>query len=80
MEQVAILQERSELIEAQLAETTSQLHELKLRQKQLEARNQLLEKVAVMNKQNIEFSGDLQHEHWVRSANVNRSWPSTAAQ
>ena len=38
-------------MEAQLCETTSQLHELKLRQKQLEARNNLLEKVAVLNTQ-----------------------------
>ena len=49
------LQERSQSIEAQLAETTSQLHELRLRQRQLEARNSLLEKVAVLNKQQ---SGD----------------------
>ena len=39
------------MIETQLAETTQQLQELKLRQKQLEARNHLLEKVAVLNKQ-----------------------------
>ncbi|DBA68459.1 hypothetical protein WJX79_009497 [Trebouxia sp. C0005] len=43
--------ERSETIEAQLATTTSQLHALKLRQRQLEARNDLLEKVAALNKQ-----------------------------
>lgn len=43
--------ERSETIEAQLAATTSQLHALKLRQRQLEARNDLLEKVAALNKQ-----------------------------
>lgn len=43
--------ERSVTMEAQLFETTSQLHELKLRQKQLEARNNLLEKVAVLNTQ-----------------------------
>ena len=45
------VQERSQSIEAQLAETTSQLHELRLRQRQLEARNSLLEKVAALNKQ-----------------------------
>lgn len=42
--------ERSQTIEAQLAETTSQLHDLRLRQKQLEARNHLLE-LAAANKQ-----------------------------
>ncbi|DBA92181.1 hypothetical protein WJX77_001073 [Trebouxia sp. C0004] len=42
--------ERSQTIEAQLAETTSQLHDLRLRQRQLEARNQLLE-LAAANKQ-----------------------------
>jgi len=36
-------QERSQNIEAQLAETTSQLHTLRLRQRQLEAQNHLLE-------------------------------------
>jgi len=46
-----LAQERSETIEAQLAATTSQLHDLKLRQRQLEARNDLLEKVAALNKQ-----------------------------
>ncbi len=46
-----LLQERTETVEAQLAETTAQLHELKLRQRQLEARNNLLEKVAALNKQ-----------------------------
>lgn len=35
----------------QLDETTAQLHELKLKQKQLEQRNFLLEKVAALNKQ-----------------------------
>lgn len=44
------LQERSANIEAQLAETTSQLQHLKLRQRQLEARNRLLE-LAAANKQ-----------------------------
>ncbi|DBA68454.1 TPA: hypothetical protein ACH3X2_013746 [Trebouxia sp. C0005] len=41
--------ERSQNIECQLAETTSQLQALKLRQRQLEARNQLLE-LAAANK------------------------------
>ncbi|DBB14398.1 TPA: hypothetical protein ACH3X3_004698 [Trebouxia sp. C0006] len=43
--------ERSTTTEAQLAETTSQLHNLKLRQKELEARNALLEKLARLDKQ-----------------------------
>jgi len=44
------VQERSSNIEAQLAETTSQLHNLRLRQSQLEAQNHLLE-LAVPNNQ-----------------------------
>ncbi|DBA66318.1 TPA: hypothetical protein ACH3X2_002313 [Trebouxia sp. C0005] len=43
--------ERSSTTEAQLAETTSQLHNLKLKQKELEARNALLEKLARLDKQ-----------------------------
>ncbi|KAL3132930.1 hypothetical protein ABBQ38_006844 [Trebouxia sp. C0009 RCD-2024] len=43
--------ERCHTIEAQLSETTKQLHELRVRQKQLEARNALLEKVAKLTKQ-----------------------------
>jgi len=42
------VQERSSNVEAQLAETTSQLHDLRLRQSQLEAQNHLLE-LAVPN-------------------------------
>ncbi len=42
------VQERSSNIEAQLAETSSQLHDLRLRQSQLEAQNHLLE-LAVPN-------------------------------
>lgn len=42
---------KSQTIEAQLADTTAQLNELKVKQKQLEARNALLEKVATMNRQ-----------------------------
>lgn len=42
---------KSQTIEVQLAETTAQLNELKLKQKQLEARNALLEKVAALNRQ-----------------------------
>ena len=45
------VQERSQTVEAQLAETTKQLHDLRVRQKQLEARNALLEKVAKLNQQ-----------------------------
>lgn len=48
---LASAQERSHTIEAQLSETTKQLHELRIRQRQLEARNALLEKVAKLNKQ-----------------------------
>jgi regulator of replication initiation timing len=44
-----ISQERAQTIEAQLAETAKQLHDLKLRQGQLEARNHLLE-LAASNK------------------------------
>ncbi len=46
-----LAQERSSTTEAQLAETTSQLHNLKVRQKELEARNALLEKLARLDKQ-----------------------------
>ncbi len=46
-----LVQERSTTTEAQLAETTSQLHNLKLKQKELEARNALLEKLARLDKQ-----------------------------
>lgn len=45
------MQAKSQTIEAQLAETTAQLNELKVKQKQLEARNMLLEKVAALNRQ-----------------------------
>ena len=48
---VKTVQERSHNIEAQLSETTKQLHDLRMRQKQLEARNALLEKVAKLNQQ-----------------------------
>ncbi|KAL3162038.1 hypothetical protein ABBQ38_009107 [Trebouxia sp. C0009 RCD-2024] len=43
--------ERAQTTEAQLAETTSQLHNLRLKQRELEARNSLLEKIATLNKQ-----------------------------
>ena len=43
-------QARSKSIETQLAEATAQVRELKVKQGQLEARNQLLEKVAMLNK------------------------------
>ena len=36
---------------SQLDETSAQLHELKVKQRQLEQRNFLLEKVAALNKQ-----------------------------
>lgn len=50
----------------QLDETTAQLRELKLKQKQLEQRNFLLEKVASLNKQQPLFNADsdaLQVQH-----------------
>ena len=45
-----LLQARSRSIETQLAEATTQLRDLRTKQSQLEARNQLLEKVALLNK------------------------------
>ena len=51
MLQIVFVQERSQNIEIQLSETTKQLHELRVRQKQLEARNALLEKVAKLHQQ-----------------------------
>ena len=45
------VQERDQTLEAQLAETTNQLHNLRLKQRELEARNSLLEKVAALNRQ-----------------------------
>ena len=44
-----LLQARSRSIETQLAEATTALHEMKAKHSQLEARNQLLEKVARLN-------------------------------
>ena len=44
-------QERDQTIEAQLAETTSELRSLRLKQRELEARNNLLEKVAALSRQ-----------------------------
>ncbi len=41
-----LLQAQSRSMEAQLADTTAQLRELKLQQEKLEARNSLLEQVA----------------------------------
>ena len=43
--------ERAQTTEMQLAEATSQLHDLRLKQRELEARNSLLEKIAALNKQ-----------------------------
>ncbi|KAL0055380.1 hypothetical protein WJX82_011516 [Trebouxia sp. C0006] len=45
--------ERSHTAEAKLLETTAQLEELQVRQRHLEARNLLLEKVARLNKQTV---------------------------
>ncbi|DBA97104.1 TPA: hypothetical protein ACH3X1_014875 [Trebouxia sp. C0004] len=45
--------ERSHTAEAKLLETTAQLEELQVRQRQLEVRNLLLEKVARLNKQTV---------------------------
>lgn len=47
------VQERSHTAEAKLLETTAQLEQLQLRQKQLEARNVLLEKISRLNKQTV---------------------------
>ena len=44
------LQARSRSIETQLAEATAALREMRTKHGQLEARNQLLEKVALLNK------------------------------
>ena len=46
-----LTQERDQTTEAQLAETTSELRNLRLKQRELEARNNLLEKVASLSKQ-----------------------------
>ena len=48
-----VAQERSHTAEAKLQETTTQLEELQVKQRQLEARNLLLEKVARLNKQTV---------------------------
>ena len=45
------VQERSSTTEVQLAETASELQKLKIRQRELEARNALLEQLANLNKQ-----------------------------
>lgn len=45
-----MLQARSRSIETQLAETTAALRDMRAKHSQLEVRNQLLEKVAVLNK------------------------------
>ena len=63
---------------SQLDETTAQLHELKLKQRQLQARNHLLEKLAVLNKeettqvvQQAPSQGTIQvHEFWFCVAGV----------
>ena len=47
------MQERSHTAEAKLQATTTQLEELQVKQRQLEARNLLLEKVARLNKQTV---------------------------
>jgi len=69
-------QERSANIEAQLAEATSQLQHLRLRQRQLEARNRLLE-LAAANKQSASpasapqrglQAGKSQQRHYTSSA------------
>ena len=49
--QVLSYQVKSQTLENEFAETKAQLEELKDRQKQLEARNVLLEKVMKLNKQ-----------------------------
>ena len=47
-------QVRSATVESQLAETTAQLQELREKQKSLEARNTLLEKLMKLNKQSLD--------------------------
>ncbi len=47
------LQEHSQTTEAQLAEASTQLHELKLRQRELEARNIWLERTASSSRQGL---------------------------
>lgn len=46
---ICLVQARADSMQSQLAETTAQLRALKLQQKQLEARNTLLEHVARIN-------------------------------
>ena len=52
-----MLQDRAQTAEAQLAETTSQLHSLRLKQRELEARNHLLEKLAALDAQQTKSEG-----------------------
>jgi len=49
----AVPQEWSHTTEAKLLETAAQLEELQVKQRQLEARNFLLEKVARLDKQTV---------------------------
>lgn len=73
LHELGIVQAVSEMIETQLAETTEQLQQLKLRQKQLEARNNLLEKVAVLNKQQSLESKDALPLYQVLSSRLHKS-------
>ena len=53
---VYYVQERSSNVEAQLAETTSQLHDLRLRQTQLESQNHMLELAVPSNPSGLPLS------------------------
>ena len=51
------MQARSQAIEARLASTAAELHSLKLRQQQLESRNQLLEKFSHVGNKQAQLDG-----------------------
>lgn len=51
------MQARSQAIEARLASTAAELHSLKLRQQQLESRNQLLEKFSHVGNKQTQLDG-----------------------
>ncbi|KAL0031367.1 hypothetical protein WJX79_006758 [Trebouxia sp. C0005] len=61
--------ERAQTVETQLAETARQLHDLKLRQGQLEARNQLLE-LAASNRRSGLPASPAQHESQTEARDV----------
>lgn len=72
-----LLQARSRSIETQLAEATAALREMRAKHSQLEARNQLLEKVAVLNKaqtsssdQTLLWQASLPHLYTIQNVNL----------